>query len=137
MSAYEGKSIVIDAVQVTATNKEDIARSFGFTVSGGNLYNDKGAIVNTGVWVCRLNDGTIKQFTDELFNKLFSKIEPPTYKLSDIPDFANDIQRKGWVGLYLRNMGYCFVQCDEEGIVGPYTFTADDFAADDWMIKED
>ena len=137
MSAFEIKTALVDAVQVTRDNKADIASSFGLNISKGELYDSKGTLINPGAWACRFGDGVIKVFTDELFKRLFVKVEPPQYKLSDIPDFNRDIMRKDWGNTYLKNLGYCFVMYNGTEPVQPYQFTDDDFTAEDWIIKED
>lgn len=135
---FEGKPKMIEAVQVTASNATDIARNYGLTVKDGQLYDTKGILINAGIWVCRFEDGYVKFFSDDIFNRLFAKVEPPTYKISDVPDLNRNIRRKGWDGIYLRNDGYCFVMCEtEHGAIHPYTFTADDLTASDWEYTED
>lgn len=136
MAAYEGKATIVESAMVTEDNVAEIAKAFGFEVRDGQLYDSKGAIINAGIHIVKFEDGSINYFTDKVFNKLFRKVEPPEYKLSDIADFDRDIKRKGWAGLYLRNTGYCFVQCDSDGPVIPYTFTAEDLAATDWQYVE-
>ena len=137
MSAFEGKTGLVDAAQVTSANINDIAKNFGLTVSNGQLYDTKGTIINPGVWVCKFDDGVIKLFTDDLFRRLFVKVEPPQYRLSDIPDFTRDIKRKGWGDMFIRNAGYCFVLYTQNEPIQPYQFTSQDFTADDWIARED
>ena len=137
MSAYESNSNGIEAVQFTEQNKADVAKRFGFTMTEeGRVKNSTGVLINMGMWACRFGDGTVKVFTDEMFQLLFHKVEPPTYKLSDIPELGVPIKRKGWTDQYLKNEGYCFAMCDSAGPITPYTFTEEDFLADDWMLVE-
>lgn len=131
--AYEIKNVVIEAMTVTQENMAEVAAKFSLPIKNGQLYDSNGTMVNPGRIVVRFENGIIKIFSDTIFNMLFSE---KTYKLSDIPDLSKDIKRKNWGEIYLKNMGYCFVQCDAEGIVQPYQFTAEDFQATDWIVKE-
>lgn len=136
MATYEGNANVVESMLVTSENLAEVSKVFGFTLRDGQLFDQRGTLVNTGVWVVKFADGAINLFTDQIFKRLFKKIEPPKYKLSDIPDFSRDIKRSTWGDIYLRNEGCCFIEYDQDGAVVPYTFTAEDFIADDWQIKE-
>ena len=137
MSSYERKAGNVEAVQVTAYNAEEIAETYGLIFNNGQLYSNSGTLISAGTWVCRLTDGAVRIFSDDVFKRLFDKVEPPTYKLSDVPSFDKGIRRKCWNGLYIKDMGFCFATFDEDGVVAPYIMTLEDLSATDWMICEE
>lgn len=129
-----------DAVQITATNIQEIADRYkDYTVHNGKLIDSKGAEVPVGTWIAVFADGTTKMFTDSFFKLLFTKVEPPTYKLSDIPNMgALPIRRKAWPDdtkiKYVENTVWIInVNNSAQGI---YTFAPEDISADDWVIAD-
>lgn len=138
MATYEGRARIVDAIQVTDSNLNEIVSKFGFTLSSGVLHDQKGMVVTQGTWICKFDDGVIKQLTADFFERIFQKVEPPTYKLPDMTDFTGEITRKSWNGaMKLKNIGVCFVLCEGDEELYPYFFTEADFKADDWMHVEE
>lgn len=132
-------SQVFDAVQITSANIQEIAAKFkDYSVHNGKLIDSKGAEVPVGTWIAIFADGTTKMFTDAFFRMLFTKIEPPTYKISDIPDLSRGIRRKSWPEdqyvKYSENVVWLlYTGSDADSI---YPFTPEDIAADDWLMME-
>ena len=138
MATYEGRARIVDAIQVTDSNLNEIVSKFGFTLSSGVLHDQKGMVVTQGTWICKFDDGVIKQLTADFFERIFQKVEPPTYKLSEITDFSKGIKRKSWNQMELRLIdNVAWILYDNEVPTMDYTFTTEDLAADDWMIPED
>lgn len=128
-----------DAVQVTASNVQEIAARYkDYTVHNGKLIDSKGAEVPAGTWIAVFADGTTKMFTDSFFRMLFTKVEPPQYKLSEIPNYSLPIRRKSWPEdmrlTFTENVVWLMRSGSEAQYA--YSFPPEDLSADDWVIAE-
>ena len=139
MTYKSNPDLTFDAIKVTAANIEQIAKTTAdYSVHNGKLIDGKGAEIPEGTYVVRFSDGSVKVFSEYIFEKLFLKVEPPTYKLSDITDFSKGIKRKCWTGMIIKLIeGVAWVLYENGEPVTDYTFTPDDIMANDWMIPEE
>ena len=131
--------LILDATKVSASNIEHIAQTTAdYSVHNGKLIDGKGAEVPEGTYVVKFSDGSVRVFSENLFEKLFVKVEPPAYKLSDIPDFSKGIYRKGWTDCMIKLVeDVVWIYYDNGYPVTPYNFTKEDLTASDWMIPEE
>ena len=136
MAAYRGKQLTINAVQVNANTLNFIIQNYeGYTVSNGVLHDKNGSLISNDMWLVKLGDGSIKKFSNELFHTLF---EPLTYKLSDLGGYDKGIRRKSWEeNMHLKKAKWGFLLCEGDTEVEPYTFTEEDFLADDWVYADE
>lgn len=139
MTFKSNPDLILDATKVTASNIETIAQTNAeYSVHNGKLIDAKGAEIPEGTYIVKFADGSVRIFSEALFEKLFTKVEPPTYKLSEITDFSKGVKRKSWNQMELRLIdNVAWILYDNEVPTMDYTFTTEDLAADDWMIPED
>ncbi len=138
MTFKGNNDLAFEAIQVSASTMATIAQRFSdYTIHNGNLIDSKGAVVPIGTWITAFEDGTVRMFSDSLFEKLFVKVEPPVYTLSEIPDFSRGIRRKSWVDIVLRLVeGTAWILYENGKAMYPYTFTTEDITAKDWLLAD-